>query len=1335
MRKNQLLPIAAAIGFVASGSAFAAATHAAKVPSPITKAQATKGMPTYLMVELNQPATMATYGATLRANPTAKLSAIKPTAAAAAVSQLATVKSQQATVSAAIAQARLPVAGLKEIYRLQRVFNGILYQTDAKNAAALRAIPGVKSVNVVYPKTTSNGHTVPFIGVPALWNFPGSPIHGENIKVGVIDTGIDYTHSNFGGPGTIAAYRNDDPNIIEPGTFPTVKVVGGTDLAGADYDASNASFSTPTPDPDPIDHNGHGSHVAGTIAGYGVNNDGTTYAGPYDSTLDTTTLRIGPGAAPKASLYALKVFGDNGGSTNLDALALEMAVDPNGDGNPADHLDVVNLSLGSPYGSSLNTDAVIFQNAVQAGVVVVVAAGNSSDFYFTTGSPASTPEVISVAATSVGDSSALRVNSPAAVAGLKAMGAGSPDPAVITPITANLANPVQANGKTDGCTPITNDMTGQIALIVRGTCTFAAKVDAAQAANALAVIIYNQAANASQPPANMALDSTVIIPARSLTFADGNAIAAQLTGGQTVSVTLDDSLVVVDPTQFDEVASFTARGPAQLLNKPLLKPDIAAPGLNIISTGAGTGSGSANDSGTSMATPLTAGVMALLKQLHPTWTPGQLKALAMNTANHDTFVDPTTATNRRRTGPARVGAGRIDAANALNSSSIAYDQDFPDRVSITFQTVEVAVPTTETRTIEVSNTGTADATYSVSIDPAVTSGGTSVTASTGTITVPAGQKATFQITLQADPTQMVRGVDPSVSLSPVNSVFGGGVPRDWQSETSGWVTLTPATGPKLRVPYYGALTPASASVSSGAITTHGQKTGTGQVFLQGSATDTSAIAPEPFGVLPTALPMELHYTGAGFSMLDFANIHHVGVINNATEADSFGATEYFFGVNTFGVWGAPGEITIQVNIKEPGSPVWQYALVNIEAGNAPASQTPGSDVRLTALFPLDASGNAVSGSFEDFVNGVVASSQFVPAFLTDTMVLPVFASDLNLPNGFDYQVQTFVFDNVPGNPYGGTQLDQTPVLHYNPSAPALTIAQDPAFSSISGAIGFGPPFQSDLPGNSFPVAYNQTVNEGNPQSGMLLLHLNNAFGNKAEAVSIVTAQQLTSVTTIAPGAICANGGQAINTGFDDNGNGVLDPSEIVNSQPVCNGATGPQGPQGPQGPASALIVTSVIAPGASCAAGGVQITIGLDANGDGILQPTEITSQQNICNGETGATGSAGAATLIATATIGSGSVCPTGGVTIMTGPDTNGNGTLDASEVTSTQNICNGVAGQSGAAGQQGPGGATGAPGATGPQGPAGPKGGCTSFGGGASLLTLIGLLGMYRRKRQVIA
>ena len=199
---------------------------------------------------------------------------------------------------------------------------------------------------------------------------------GDGVRIGVIDTGIDYRHADFGG-----------------GTFPNAKVVGGHDFAGDAY--TGRSGSIPEPDADPLDCEGHGTHVAGTAAGYGVNADGTTYRGSYSS-VDLDALKIGPGTAPKASLYALKVFGCEGG-TNLTAQALDWALDPNGDGDFSDRLDVVNLSLGSDFGASDDPDALFVRKLVEHGVVVVAAAGNGGDFYDVAGSPGNAPEAISVA--------------------------------------------------------------------------------------------------------------------------------------------------------------------------------------------------------------------------------------------------------------------------------------------------------------------------------------------------------------------------------------------------------------------------------------------------------------------------------------------------------------------------------------------------------------------------------------------------------------------------------------------------------------------------------------------------------------------------------------------------------------------------------------------------------------------------------------------------------------------------------------------------------------------------------------------------------------------------
>ena len=111
---------------------------------------------------------------------------------------------------------------------------------------------------------------MPFIGATQVWNNLG--VRGQGMKVAVVDTGIDYTHANFGGPGTVAAYEANDPNFIEPGTFPTNKVIGGYDFVGSDYDVLDEDPTNDIRAPTPTRSTGddHGSHTGGTVAGIGV---------------------------------------------------------------------------------------------------------------------------------------------------------------------------------------------------------------------------------------------------------------------------------------------------------------------------------------------------------------------------------------------------------------------------------------------------------------------------------------------------------------------------------------------------------------------------------------------------------------------------------------------------------------------------------------------------------------------------------------------------------------------------------------------------------------------------------------------------------------------------------------------------------------------------------------------------------------------------------------------------------------------------------------------------------------------------------------------------------
>jgi hypothetical protein len=346
-----------------------------------------------VMVELDGAPAVVAYSQA-RENAAAGVGA-DAAAVGAARSQVAAIESAQQGVLSGLRGLKVDV-----LYRVQRAYNGIAVRATARQLGALRALPGVKAVHRITPLYPTNWNSVPFIGAPAVW-VNGLGHSGTGVKVGVIDTGIDYLHSNFGGPGAAADYHGLDPGnpasynvfntVGDDPNYPGFKVAGGTDFVGDAYNGSN----TPVPDDDPMDCNGHGSHVAGTIGGLGVNADGTTYSGAYGPGTPFSTLKIGPGVAPTVTLYALRVFGC-GGSTGVVPEALDWAVDPNGDGDFSDHLDVVNMSLGSSFGGPDDPSAVASDNASLAGVLVAAASGNSGDTRHHS-SPASTVRAISVA--------------------------------------------------------------------------------------------------------------------------------------------------------------------------------------------------------------------------------------------------------------------------------------------------------------------------------------------------------------------------------------------------------------------------------------------------------------------------------------------------------------------------------------------------------------------------------------------------------------------------------------------------------------------------------------------------------------------------------------------------------------------------------------------------------------------------------------------------------------------------------------------------------------------------------------------------------------------------
>ena len=649
--------------------------------------------------------------------------------------------------------------------QFQHAVNGIKVSATADQIKALASLPGVVAVKHVRSYHLDNAESVPFIGAPLAWQGPPG-VHGEHIRVAVIDTGVDYTHANFGGPGTVAAWTAAKANSMKPADpamfGPTApKVKGGIDLVGDAYDGHNV----PVPDLNPLDCNGHGSHTAGTATGFGVAAGGARFEGPYDAATPHQSFIIGPGVAPLADLYAVRVFGCKG-STSVVIDGIDWAV--------AHDMQVISMSLGADWGTEDDADAEASENAVNAGIVVAAASGNEGPAPYITSSPGSGDKVISVAAI---DSHAsfpgetMQLTPSGSITALDANGIPVGNGTSLKVVVLKNA----AGGISLGCDPaeyVAAGVAGKLVVTRRGTC---ARVDRAiygQQAGAAAVAMINNAAGYPpyEGPINSNPDSgapyTVTIPflgVQGPPSTDGQTLAASTAASFTTTT-------IANPT-FRRFASFSSAGPRTADGH--LKPDISAPGVSIFSTAMGTGTQGLFESGTSMATPHVAGSAALAIQAHPHWEADEVSAAVVNTADATKIAGYS----------ARLGGnGLVQAYAATQTSVFAQAED--GTPSVSFGVAELTHDFSDESRIVVQNRDGAPASFAISV---VQGSGAahSATVSPTSITLAAHERRTVEVHLSV----------------PVATVGDSSAFRQVQ----GRVVLTPTSGNNqiaLSVPYY-----------------------------------------------------------------------------------------------------------------------------------------------------------------------------------------------------------------------------------------------------------------------------------------------------------------------------------------------------------------------------------------------------------------------------------------------------------------------------------------------------------------------------------------------------
>jgi subtilisin family serine protease len=1044
----------------------------------------------------------------------------KAAASTAAKNQLATVHTAQRNVVAA-----LP-SGSHVLYETHAALAGVAVYTKVANLAALQRISQVEKIYPIAPKTPSNSYAVHLQKAPQVWQTYGDT--GQNSTVAIIDTGIDYTHADFGGPGTAGDYNAVDPTIDPtPGSFDPAKFVGGNvghDFAGDAYDANpqDPGFDpTPAPDSNPLDCNSHGTHVAGIIAGYGENTDGSTYTDGYNALggLDSGTyqslFKIGPGMAPDAKIISYKVFGCEG-STDLVGEALDAAADPNNDGSTADHVDVVNMSLGSDYGSPQDGDSVLSNADSALGISVVVAAGNGGDLYDVGGSPGDATRVIGVAASVDAynqiDTLHATVNGTDHDYGAQRSVAYDWANQPAGDLSGNVveigdhSQPPSGTNNTDGCDAISQDLTGKVVFLtwtddstVR-RCGSATRSGNAENAGAIGVIL-----GEDQETFSAGITGSADIPVVQVVKSASDEIETALNASQPVSVSGTDAnnFEQLVPGDDDKVASFSSRG---IRNAGDVKPDVSAVGQSVFSAGMGTGDDGLSDSGTSMATPMVAGLSALVRSENSSWNPEQVKADIMNTADQDLF------TGSNHTGdnyaPNRVGAGRIDAKAALDNQVLAYVTDDPGAVSASFGTIEATGPMTLHKTIKLDNQGGSDETYDTSYDALTSVPGADYSVSPSQVTVAAGQTATVTLTLTIDPTQLTKTADPTTDP------FQDGLPREFVADASGRVLFTPEdSSPTLRVPVYSAPRPASVmtqpsslDMPSGSIQSASLPlTGTGIDQGGGPENITSIVAGFELQAKSPALPdCSISLTSGCIHASDekAADLKYVGTTSDAPELTQLGDDpadelasdgEEYFAITTQGPWhtaASQNEYDIYIDTNGDGSP----DLVTFN------TRIAGTDVLIDETIDL----NTDQIVDEEPLNDRFANTD-TALFDSDTLVMPVWLqpmADEGLSVGasrITYGIVTFgQFSSDPVDSVGfdhGGNLDgslSTDVLN-----PGVAV-----FGDVNNAGGNGYILYQDQPNTSLTVQRDAASYAADHGMGAMIVHFHNTVGNKAQIVDL-----------------------------------------------------------------------------------------------------------------------------------------------------------------------------------------------------------------------------------------
>lgn len=581
--------------------------------------------------------------------------------------------------------------------------NAVSVRLNGTTLARLRTAPLVARAEyqgLYYP--TVDDPDLGIIQAVAAWSANGGSAAdaGEGVKVAIVDTGIDQTHPCFSDSGYPAQPPLGDPTLTNNKVI--VARVFNMKTPGRGYTAEAVQD--------------HGTHVAGTVA---CNFETPAIVHGVDIPYDVS------GVAPRALLGNYNVFpGDVVNARSEDILnALEAAY--------VDGMDVANMSLGGGASGIQDLLTIAVDNLDRANMVVAVAAGNSGPGHFTVESPGSAARALTAGASSVPHF----VGAPVTV-GPATYGAATGEfPVVSADLTAPLGVvPGTVNGLGTVCSALTaGSLSGKIALISRGACTFSTKIRNAQNAGAVAVLVAN---NVAGDPVAMASDGTASQPTVPA-YMVGNATGQAIKGSNGVSTTIGVALSYFLTSNVDIMAGFSSQGPTDVDFR--VKPDLVAPGVNVLSSV--PGNGWAFYQGTSMATPHLAGSAAVVRSQHPSWSAAQVRSAVVNTADTGVlrkYTDGTTVVTDVNV----LGAGRENLLAAVNAT-VAIEP-----VSVSFGAIPSGAGQTKTIAVRLTNLSGAPVSWALAISGTIGSGVT-FSVGPGPVSLAAGASTTVNVTMTA----------------------------------------------------------------------------------------------------------------------------------------------------------------------------------------------------------------------------------------------------------------------------------------------------------------------------------------------------------------------------------------------------------------------------------------------------------------------------------------------------------------------------------------------------------------------------------------------------------